>query len=105
MIGTILNGIKMKHTKDTIDACRELMLKYDNLWVNNNSMNCFEAIKEAYLMGMRDIENRQFNIKCEISIPMPNFPNFGGTTNMEVVRVEIEDDDSITVVTNEWPKR
>lgn len=94
----------MKHTRDTITACENLMLKHDNLWVNINSMNCFEAIKEAYILGMMDVENRKFNIKCEKSSPMPNFPSFGATTSMEVVKVEIEDDDSITVVTNEWPE-
>lgn len=45
----------------------------------------------------------RLNIRCETSLNMPDLPPAKGTTNLNVIRVEVEDDESYTAVTDYWP--
>lgn len=68
-------------------------------------MEAFEQLSERLSDDFIDLDvvNRKFNIKCVTSLNIEKCPHAGGTTNLNVVGVEIEDDDSVTVITDYWP--
>lgn len=96
-----MNDLPMSSVELHLQAARLRDLAVDHLdgHAYSVALSIAESISAAALREQPEIPPR-INIKCEAVFD----GGIGATTSLNVLRVEREDDDSFTAVTDHWPE-